>query len=94
MSDTATDPRVSPFGGDGWEVSTSQGVYRVLNSGLMGWGVYTGQNLDLVFTDSGPAIGAENADDLIRALLDNDTPAAQAAASDQQDQTDDDTDGM
>lgn len=66
------DPRVTAFGGDGYEVTTSTGTFRVLNAGVMGWGVYTGSNLDLVVTDTGPAIGAADGDELVKALLDAD----------------------
>lgn len=68
------DPRVSASG-DGYTVTTRRGTYRVLNAGVMGWGVYQGPSLDLVFTDTGPAIGAADADELIGALLQADNPA-------------------
>jgi hypothetical protein len=66
------DPRVTAFG-DGYEVTTRRGVYRVLNAGVMGWGVYQGPNLDMVFDQGGPVIGAADGDELVKALLEQDT---------------------
>ncbi len=72
------DPRVARFGGDGYEVTTTKGVYRVLNAGVMGWGVYTGPNLDLAFTPAGALIGAADPEELIRMLLKTDNNNVEA----------------
>lgn len=76
MPEQHTDPRVTAYG-TGYTVTTSQGTHRVLNAGDMGWGVYTGQNLDLLFGEDGPAIAAD-ANELITGLLkaDDDTRTA------------------
>lgn len=103
MPEPITDPRVSTYGGSGYEVTTKDGVYRVLDSGVLGWGVYTGQNLDLVFSPDGPVIGAAGPDELVAGLLkaDDDTladdvlqTAGLAEVSAVQDDVSDDTDGM
>ncbi len=89
MHDPASDPRIAARPNGGFDVTTRQGTYHVLDSGLLGWGVYHGPNLDMVLTDDDRlAIGAAHADDLIKALLDNDNTTIQ------HDLTDDDTDGM
>lgn len=67
----SVDPRVTASGA-GYTVTTRRGTYHVLDSGVMGWGVYTGRNLDMVFGADGPLIGAAAADDLVKALLDAD----------------------
>nr|WP_221374460.1 hypothetical protein [Actinoplanes polyasparticus] len=64
-----SDSRVKPFGADGHEVTTDQGVFRILPNDALGWGIYTGEHLNLVMTESGPAIGFESAEAAIKALL-------------------------
>lgn len=63
------DSRVTARNGGGYDVTTKSGNYHVLDAGVMGWGVYTGPNLDMVFTNDGPLIGAAGPEDLIRGLL-------------------------
>lgn len=92
MHDQHTDPRVVARPHGGWDVTTSKGTYHVLDSGLLGWGVFQGPNLDIALTtDERLAIGAADPQDLIRALLDSDTPDVETT---EQTDTDEDTDGM
>ena len=70
-----SDPRVAARPNGGWDVTTGQGSYHVLHSDAMGWGIYTGPNLDLVFGSDGPAIGAARGEELVKALLDADNAA-------------------
>lgn len=65
------DPRVTRFGDSGgYEVTTDGGdMFRVLPNEAMGWGIYYGPNLDLLITQSGPAIGIGSAEEAIGALL-------------------------
>ncbi len=84
MSSYDDHPAVSGDG-NGFTVQRDGADYRVLPNEAMGWGIYTGPNLDLVFGDNGPAIGFGDADTAIGALLDE----PQAAQT-----TDTDEDGM
>lgn len=97
MHDQHTDPRVVARPHGGFDVTTSKCAYHVLDSGLLGWGVFQGPNLDIALTtDERLAIGAADPQDLIRALLDSDTPEAETntTATTEQTNTDEDTDGM
>jgi hypothetical protein len=67
------DPRVTRRD-SGYTVQLSKRTVYVLDADVLGWGVYTGPNLDLVFTDAGPLLGAATADELIGALLRADNP--------------------
>lgn len=71
MHDLTSDPRVTASG-SGFRVATSKGTFHVLNADILGWGVYAGRNLDMVFTATGPAIGAADPNELIAALLEQD----------------------
>ena len=74
MSRYDNDPRVTRRG-SGYAVQlTNQTVY-VLDADILGWGAYTGPNLDLMFTSAGPLLGVAAADELIGALLQSDNPA-------------------
>ena len=94
MHDGSTDSRVTARENGGWDVTTSQGTYHVLDSEALGWGIFTGQNLDLVFTDGGPVLGAAEPQGLIDALLNADDGVTNAQASAEQTDDDTDTDGM
>lgn len=92
MHDPTTDPRVTARPNGGWDVATNKGsTYHVLDTGLLGWGIFHGPNLDMALTtDDRLAIGAADADQLIKALLDGDdttntaeSTAAEAQAADQ-----------
>ncbi len=63
------DSRVKPFGVDGHEVTTDGDPVRVLPNKLMGWGLYTGDRLDVVFIDGAAAIGYESAEAAVEAVL-------------------------
>jgi hypothetical protein len=70
MSDHLHDPRVSAFGGDGYTVRAAGTDYQVLHTDAFGWGVYTGDNLDIVITEQGGmAIGYPDAADAVGDLL-------------------------
>lgn len=70
MSRYRDDPRVSGYGSDGFSVSRDGTDYRVLPTGVFGWVVCTGPNLDFVAAaDGGFAIGFASADDAIGAAL-------------------------
>lgn len=69
MSSILNDPRVKPFGTDGHEVTTDNGVFQVLPSEALGWGLYVGPKLDMVFSSGGPVIGFESAEAVIEAVL-------------------------
>jgi hypothetical protein len=64
------DARVVRAGNE-FTVTASDGtVYYVLPSDLMGWGIFTGPNLDLVPTAGGRfAIGIDTADHAIAAII-------------------------
>ncbi len=69
MSRYRNDPRVT-VSGNGYAVTVDGTTYRVLHSDVLGWGVYTGPNLDLVYTtDNEWACGLADADDAIALLL-------------------------
>jgi hypothetical protein len=64
------DPRVQPYGSDEHEVTTDSGdAVRVLPNDVMGWGLYTGERLELVLTEHGPAIGYASVEAAITAVL-------------------------
>ncbi|MBB5872004.1 hypothetical protein F4553_005383 [Allocatelliglobosispora scoriae] len=71
MSRYAEDPRVTAHA-NGFTVQVGDHFVHVLDSGALGWGAYTGPNLDLIVTAAGPWIGSPTADDLISALLHTD----------------------
>jgi hypothetical protein len=71
ISDLTTytsDPRVSTRDG-GYTVHVDGETIHVLPSPALGWGAYTGPNLDLIITTAGPWTGFPTADVLIAALL-------------------------
>jgi hypothetical protein len=68
MSSILDNPRVTRLGTSGYEVATDDGPIRVLPNEAMGWGLYVGPKLDLVFTSGGPAIGFDSAEDAIAAV--------------------------
>ncbi len=75
LSSYDDDPRVSAHG-DGYAVTRADGsTVHVLPTGVFGWAIYHGPNLDLVPTsDGGFATGYTGADDAIGAVLtDQDT---------------------
>lgn len=78
MRDHEGDPRVVARPNGGFDVTTSKGTYHVLDTGMLGWGVFEGPDLDMVLaTDERLAIGAASGEGLVQALLDSDTPAAE-----------------
>jgi hypothetical protein len=64
-----SDPRVTTRPSGGYTVTAGGHTVHVLNTGAMGWGAYTGPNLELIVTGSGPWIGIPTADALIGVLL-------------------------
>lgn len=69
MSRYRNDPRVTRTG-TGFTVTTGDTDYRILPNDTLGWGIYTGPNLDLVIFDSGVlALGFHTADKAIKALI-------------------------
>lgn len=68
MSRYDQDRRVHPAG-RGYTVTAGGTRYRVLPSQTLGWGIYTGPNLDLLPAPGGFAIGYQTADDAIGDLL-------------------------
>jgi hypothetical protein len=68
------DPRVTRRG-SGYTVQLNGQAVHVLDADMLGWGAYTGPNLDLLFTATGPLLGAASADELIGALLQADNAA-------------------
>jgi hypothetical protein len=70
------DPRVRPCG-DGFRVDTGPG-YEIRPNPVLGWGIFTGPNQDLVQAEGGGfALGYQNADQAIDALLGVDGGGAQ-----------------
>ncbi len=71
MSRYDEDPRVHGTGTDGYTVTRDDGTdYQVLRTGVFGWTICHGPNLDYVPTaDGGFAIGYASADDAISDLL-------------------------
>ena len=74
MSRYDNDPRVTRRG-SGYAVQVANQTVYVLDADILGWGAYTGPNLDLMFSDAGPLLGAATADELIGALLQADNAA-------------------
>jgi hypothetical protein len=67
------DPRVTRRG-SGYTVQLSTQAVHVLETDVLGWGAFTGPNLDMLLTDAGPLVGVATADEVIGALLQTDTP--------------------
>jgi hypothetical protein len=101
------DPRVAGSGHDGYAVTRDDGTdYQVLPTGVFGWVVCHGPNLDFAPTaDGGFAIGFATADDAIGAALGEqpstaDTATAESASTEATvpettaEDGDDTTDGM
>ncbi len=61
--------RVSRFGEHGWTVRVDGRDLRVLPNGAMGWGVYTGPNLEVAMVGGSPAVGYADVEELVGALL-------------------------
>jgi hypothetical protein len=96
-----SDPRVSGYGSDGFTVSRDGTDYRVLPTGVFGWVVCAGPNLDFApTTDGGFAIGFATSDEAIGAVLGEDPTTTSTANTEltaeavTTEDSDDDTDGM
>ena len=94
MSDLTPDPRLVADGNGGWIVTTEDGILHILHGGT-GWGIYTGPDLELVFTPDGqPVTGVAEPQELIAALLAADDGVINAQAAQASTDEHDDSDGM
>jgi hypothetical protein len=79
---------------DGRTVHHDGTDYRILHNGPLGWGIYTGPNLDMVPAEGGGfAIGFDSASDA-EAALTGTQPASQPTPEPTSGNIDDDADGM